>query len=285
MAQPPCACGLGMGSCVLSWGILGPCTSAWGFWHPACVGSGLGAGGAACHATVSSPQGATATSTRGAATSTWPCSWPQGTPAGPCATAASTTPWAAAATSASPSTTRTPARTCGTPPCAEVRAGLRGGTGGARGGTRLRLVPLSQTCGAGTRGLGADPACSPACDCDPEGSLDGGLCDGADDPARGLIAGQCRCKEHVQGPRCDRCKPGFFGLSAANPQGCQRTYHCQGGGCPQGCGGHPLVLSAWLGPAGCHGVPAQGAGVTPVARWRRAGGAIPSAVTASASGW
>ncbi|NXU32782.1 LAMB1 protein, partial [Thalassarche chlororhynchos] len=67
-----------------------------------------------------------------------------------------------------------------------------------------------------------DPAVCRACDCDPEGSLDGGLCDGADDPARGLIAGQCRCKEHVAGPRCDRCKPGFFGLSAANPQGCQR---------------------------------------------------------------
>ncbi|NXA02331.1 LAMB2 protein, partial [Nesospiza acunhae] len=67
-----------------------------------------------------------------------------------------------------------------------------------------------------------DPAVCQACNCDPEGSLDGGLCDGADDPARGLIAGQCRCKEHVAGPRCDRCKPGFFGLSADNPQGCQR---------------------------------------------------------------
>ncbi|NXD37935.1 LAMB2 protein, partial [Copsychus sechellarum] len=67
-----------------------------------------------------------------------------------------------------------------------------------------------------------DPAVCRACDCDPEGSLDGGLCDSADDPARGLIAGQCRCKEHVAGPRCDRCKLGFFGLSASNPQGCQR---------------------------------------------------------------
>ncbi|XP_029814187.1 laminin subunit beta-2-like, partial [Manacus vitellinus] len=70
-----------------------------------------------------------------------------------------------------------------------------------------------------------DPAVCRACDCDPEGSLDGGLCDGADDPARGLIAGQCRCKEHVAGPRCDRCKPGFFSLSTENPQGCQRC-HC-----------------------------------------------------------
>ncbi|NXQ61933.1 LAMB2 protein, partial [Anthoscopus minutus] len=67
-----------------------------------------------------------------------------------------------------------------------------------------------------------DPAVCQACDCDPEGSLDGGLCDSADDPARGLIAGQCRCKEHVAGPRCDHCKPGFFGLSTDNPQGCQR---------------------------------------------------------------
>ncbi|KAJ6668143.1 hypothetical protein lerEdw1_015520 [Lerista edwardsae] len=67
-----------------------------------------------------------------------------------------------------------------------------------------------------------DPSVCRACDCDPDGTLDGGVCDTYDDPMLRLIAGQCRCKEHVQGPRCDKCKPGFFGLSSENPQGCQR---------------------------------------------------------------
>ncbi|PIO40538.1 hypothetical protein AB205_0034740 [Aquarana catesbeiana] len=60
-----------------------------------------------------------------------------------------------------------------------------------------------------------------ACDCDPDGSLNGGLCDAQDDPILGLIAGQCRCKDFVEGPRCDRCKSGFFGLSTGNFQGCR----------------------------------------------------------------
>nr|XP_060622490.1 laminin subunit beta-2 [Anolis sagrei ordinatus] len=67
-----------------------------------------------------------------------------------------------------------------------------------------------------------DPNVCHACDCDPDGTLDGGVCDTHDDPTLRLIAGQCRCKEHVQGARCDKCKPGFFGLNADNPQGCQR---------------------------------------------------------------
>ncbi|XP_058024139.1 laminin subunit beta-2 [Ahaetulla prasina] len=67
-----------------------------------------------------------------------------------------------------------------------------------------------------------DPGMCRACDCDPDGTLDGGVCDTHDDPMLGLIAGQCRCKEHVEGARCDRCKSGFSGLSAENPQGCQR---------------------------------------------------------------
>ncbi|KAG8127910.1 hypothetical protein E2320_014811 [Naja naja] len=67
-----------------------------------------------------------------------------------------------------------------------------------------------------------DPGMCRACDCDPDGTLDGGVCDTHDDPMLGLIAGQCRCKEHVEGARCDKCKSGFSGLSAENPQGCQR---------------------------------------------------------------
>ncbi|KAK1158494.1 laminin subunit beta-2-like isoform X1 [Acipenser oxyrinchus oxyrinchus] len=66
-----------------------------------------------------------------------------------------------------------------------------------------------------------DPTVCVACDCDPDGSLNGGICDGHDDPTQGMIAGQCRCKDHVEGPRCDKCKSGFFGLSTDNPKGCQ----------------------------------------------------------------
>ncbi|XP_026097959.1 laminin subunit beta-2 isoform X1 [Carassius auratus] len=66
-----------------------------------------------------------------------------------------------------------------------------------------------------------DPGVCVACDCDPDGSLNGGICDGHDDPSLRMIAGQCRCKDNVEGARCDRCKPGFFGLSASDPRGCQ----------------------------------------------------------------
>ncbi|KAM5292015.1 laminin subunit beta-2 [Ctenodactylus gundi] len=67
-----------------------------------------------------------------------------------------------------------------------------------------------------------DPAVCRPCDCDPLGSQDGGLCDSHDDPALGLVSGQCRCKEHVVGSRCQQCRDGFFGLSANDPLGCRR---------------------------------------------------------------
>ncbi|XP_017537012.1 laminin subunit beta-2 isoform X2 [Pygocentrus nattereri] len=66
-----------------------------------------------------------------------------------------------------------------------------------------------------------DPRVCIACDCDPDGSVNNGMCDGHDDPSLGTIAGQCRCKVNVEGPRCDKCKSGFFGLNASDRLGCQ----------------------------------------------------------------
>ncbi|KAF6732267.1 Laminin subunit beta-3 [Oryzias melastigma] len=50
------------------------------------------------------------------------------------------------------------------------------------------------------------------CSCSADGTVDGGQCEDSLD--------SCRCKEKVEGPRCDRCKTGFYGLSASNPAGC-----------------------------------------------------------------
>ncbi|KAM4721277.1 laminin subunit beta-1-like [Rhinophrynus dorsalis] len=66
----------------------------------------------------------------------------------------------------------------------------------------------------------AESACIP-CDCDPVGSLDGGVCDSHTNVNLGMIAGQCRCKENVKGERCDSCRENFYGLSRNDPAGCQ----------------------------------------------------------------
>ncbi|KAJ8258484.1 hypothetical protein COCON_G00174960 [Conger conger] len=79
-----------------------------------------------------------------------------------------------------------------------------------------------------------DPAACVLCDCDPVGSLEGGSCDRRTDPALRTIAGQCRCKPNVRGDRCDSCKPGFFGLSHTDPQGCQPCQCDQRGSVPGG---------------------------------------------------
>lgn len=54
------------------------------------------------------------------------------------------------------------------------------------------------------------------CICSPEGTENGGRCDDA--------TGSCQCKANVEGPRCDRCKRGYFGLSASKPLGCSGEF-------------------------------------------------------------
>ncbi|XP_061543036.1 laminin subunit beta-3-like isoform X2 [Phycodurus eques] len=52
------------------------------------------------------------------------------------------------------------------------------------------------------------------CVCNAEGTVNGGRCDDN--------TGLCQCKVNVEGPRCDQCKRGYYGLSAPNPLGCSK---------------------------------------------------------------
>ncbi|NXW78589.1 LAMB3 protein, partial [Hirundo rustica] len=63
------------------------------------------------------------------------------------------------------------------------------------------------------RELSHPEACLP-CECDPDGSVPGSVCDPG--------TGRCVCKDNVHGDRCHLCKPGFAQLAGANPAGCHR---------------------------------------------------------------
>lgn len=62
---------------------------------------------------------------------------------------------------------------------------------------------------------------SVACDCEPAGALDEGICDSADDQKNSIVAGSCHCKDNVKGRRCDTCKEGFWNLNKDSEEGCQ----------------------------------------------------------------
>ncbi|NXN99499.1 LAMB4 protein, partial [Rhinopomastus cyanomelas] len=67
----------------------------------------------------------------------------------------------------------------------------------------------------------SDPQPCLPCDCDPEGMLHNGTCESHTDPALGMVAGQCPCKDNVEGVRCDKCRANYYGLSGRDPLGCQ----------------------------------------------------------------
>ncbi|XP_039604526.1 laminin subunit beta-3 [Polypterus senegalus] len=52
------------------------------------------------------------------------------------------------------------------------------------------------------------------CNCSTNGAEQQGLCNAE--------SGYCMCKANVEGPGCDRCKLGFYGLSASDPKGCKK---------------------------------------------------------------
>ncbi|XP_045355489.1 laminin subunit alpha-2 isoform X5 [Leopardus geoffroyi] len=67
------------------------------------------------------------------------------------------------------------------------------------------------------------PHCSP-CECFLPGT-DERTCDSETKKCSCMDqTGQCTCKVHVEGVRCDRCQPGKFGLDAKNPLGCSSCY-------------------------------------------------------------
>ncbi|XP_005110416.2 laminin subunit beta-1 [Aplysia californica] len=66
-----------------------------------------------------------------------------------------------------------------------------------------------------------DPEICQPCDCDSFGSEQNGLCEQVTDEIAGTVAGRCRCKAFVRGPRCDQCADNYWNLQKDNPLGCQ----------------------------------------------------------------
>ncbi|XP_064161665.1 laminin subunit beta-3-like isoform X4 [Anguilla rostrata] len=74
--------------------------------------------------------------------------------------------------------------------------------------------PRCERCRKGYYSLNAaNPLGCSRCQCSAEGAEQGGQCDST---------GACLCKANVEGPRCERCRKGYYGLNAANPLGCSK---------------------------------------------------------------
>ncbi|XP_023317624.1 agrin-like isoform X1 [Trichogramma pretiosum] len=107
--------------------------------------------------------------------------------------------------------------------CSKISAGPGGGVnGGANGGSNAARPPATRCedswhgcCPDGrTAALGPDGAgCPNQCGCNRHGSL-ADTCDPE--------SGQCQCRPGVGGLKCDRCMPGYWGLSKIDKghQGC-----------------------------------------------------------------
>ncbi|XP_073999526.1 laminin subunit beta-1 isoform X2 [Rhodnius prolixus] len=65
----------------------------------------------------------------------------------------------------------------------------------------------------------SDPYTCLPCNCNPDGTVDEGLCDPPTLPHH--YEGVCHCKQNVWGNRCNECKPGYWNLDPNNPLGCQ----------------------------------------------------------------
>ncbi|KAI4827778.1 hypothetical protein KUCAC02_031149 [Chaenocephalus aceratus] len=73
------------------------------------------------------------------------------------------------------------------------------------------------------------------CVCSAEGTVNGGRCDDS--------TGLCQCKLNVEGPRCDRCRRGYYGLSPSSPLGCSKC-SCSVDGSLTEVTGNPLCPDA-----------------------------------------